>query len=204
MGYSPVAAIRLRLYNSSMTSLRFYLLVRDDYARMRHITVAPEQVIYSGTVKMGFESDEVGVDLHGIFEDHAGTEQAVGFFKIDHKYPRTYDFARPGDLGLRAFMIDHACQGRGIGSRSMAQIGGYLRSLYPEAQALVLTVNLRNAAAIRAYAKAGLEDTGDIYSGGIAGPQHIMRLPLSQAPIAADLASPLPQSAPCPSAEARS
>ena len=48
--------------------------------------------------------------------------------------------------------------------------------------------NLRNTAAIRAYIKAGIEDTGDIYSGGIAGPQHIMRLQLSQAPMAADLA----------------
>jgi ribosomal protein S18 acetylase RimI-like enzyme len=171
-----------------MTRLRFCPLIRDDYARMRHITVAPEQVIYSGTVKMAFESDDVGVDLHGNFEAHADTEQAVGFFKIDHKFPRTYGFARPGDLGVRAFMIDHACQRRGIGSRSMAQVGLYLRNLYPDAQALVLTVNLHNTAAIRAYIKAGIEDTGYIYSGGIAGPQHIMRLQLSQAPMAADLA----------------
>lgn len=150
----------------------------SDYEQVRHITVAPEQVIYSGTVKMAFASEEPGVDFHGIFEATPQAETAVGFFKIDHKYPEAYGFAQKGDLGLRAFMIDAPRQGRGLGHRAVARLGPYLSQLYPGAQALVLTVNMRNTAAIRAYRRAGMQDTGEIYTGGIAGPQHVMRLPL--------------------------
>ncbi|CUH79130.1 putative acetyltransferase [Tritonibacter multivorans] len=181
-----------------MTCLRFRPLVQDDYALMRHITVAPEQVIYSGTVKMAFDSEERGVDLHGVFEDRTGTEQPVGFFKIDHKYPQTYNFARTGDLGLRAFMIDQPCQGRGLGSAAVARLGPYLRRLYPAAEAMVLTVNLRNTAAIRAYLKAGMQDTGDLYTGGIAGPQHVMRLTLPNSPMAVDPGAYDQRNAPAP------
>lgn len=149
-------------------------LTRADHDKVRHIEVAPEQVVYSGTVDMAFSSEEAGVDFYAI--QQAG--RAVGFFKIDVKYPQTYDFARSGDLGLRAFMVDHRQQGRGIGSQALRILPPLLRRTYPEAQALVLTVNMRNQAAVRTYLNCGFKDTREIHEGGLAGPQYVLRLVL--------------------------
>lgn len=43
---------------------------------------------------------------------------------------------------------------------------------------MVLTVNARNPAARAVYLAGGFADTGELYLGGPAGPQHVMRLPL--------------------------
>ncbi len=152
----------------------FLPLSAGNHALVRHIEVAPEQVVYCGTVDMAFRSEEEELDFYAI-RNGAG---CVGFFKIDLKYPRTQGFARPGDLGLRAFMVDHRHQGGGIGSGALMALPGYLARRYPQAEALVLTVNIRNQVAVRAYLKCGFRDTGEIHEGGLAGPQHVMRIPL--------------------------
>lgn len=149
-------------------------LTRGDHDKVRHIQVAPEQVVYCGTVDMAFASDEGGLDFYAIQE----ADRAVGFFKIDLKYPQNYVFARAGDLGLRAFMVDQRVQGRGIGSGALRALPPLLRRTYPEAQALVLTVNMRNHAAVRTYLNCGFKDTREIHEGGLAGPQFVMRLDL--------------------------
>ena len=150
-------------------------LTRADHDKVRHIEVAPEQVVYCGTVDMAFASGEGGLDFYAIQQ----AERPVGFFKIDLKYPQTYEFAREGDLGLRAFMVDHRVQGRGIGSGALRAMPPLLRCAYPEARAVVLTVNMRNHAAVRTYLNCGFHDTRDIHEGGLAGPQYVMRLPLA-------------------------
>lgn len=55
----------------------------------------------------------------------------------------------------------------------------YLNESYPERSAVYLTVNCRNVAAYQCYLKAGFQDTGNLYHGGPAGPQHIMMLHVS-------------------------
>ena len=149
-------------------------LSRDDPGRVAHIRVHPDQVRFSGTVADAFAADEAGVDFHAILEG----PQPVGFFKIDRLYPETYPFAQPGELGLRAFMVDAGCQGRGLASAAIRALPAYLRRHYRDAPALVLTVNLANPAAIRAYLQGGFADTGEIWPHGAAGPQQVMRLPL--------------------------
>ena len=54
-----------------------------------------------------------------------------------------------------------------------------MRQRHPGIERLVLTVNLRNAAAISTYLKAGFQDTGALYHGGDSGPQHVFALPLA-------------------------
>ena len=159
------------------SNINFLQLGRSDHDLVRHIEVAPEQIVYCGTVDMAFAATEDDLDLYAIL----AADKAVGFFKIDLKFPRTYSFARAGDLGLRAFMIDHRQQGRGLGRATLQALPAALRKLYPAAQALVLTVNLRNPIAVRSYLGAGFVDTGELYEGGLAGPQHVMRLPLAKA-----------------------
>ena len=161
-------------YASVMTQshdIRFLRLCKSDYSRVRHIEVAPEQIVYCGTVDMAFASDETGLDLFAI----TLADQPVGFFKIDLKYPAAYAFCRYGDLGLRGFMIDQPHQNCGIGSAALQALPDLLRATYPTARALVLMVNIRNQLAVRTYLKVGFETTGEMIDPGLAGPQLVLR-----------------------------
>lgn len=74
-------------------------------------------------------------------------------------------------------MIDRRYQGRGIASAAVALLADYIPNLYA-VQDLYLTVNMANPAAARCYLNGGFVDTGQVWEKGIAGPQHIMHLPL--------------------------
>jgi RimJ/RimL family protein N-acetyltransferase len=149
-------------------------LARSEFDRVAHIAVAEHQHKFAGTVREAFEADEAGVDFHGMFRDG----RAVGFFKIDRAYATKYDFCAPGDIGLRAFIVDLSLQGSGIGTAAVAALPVYLPRHYPKAGAVVLTVNFVNPAAYHAYIKGGFEDTGKTYPHGDAGPQNVLRMAL--------------------------
>lgn len=101
--------------------------------------------------------------------------RVVGFYRID---------LLPGPIAgreygqatalLRAMAVDRRCQGRGIGARALLACCADLERRHPALRLLALTVNCANPAAIRAYRKAGFVDTGELYFGGRAGPQHVM------------------------------
>ena len=82
----------------------------------------------------------------------------------------------PRDVLLRAFLVDAAAQGRGIATRALAHLPDFVAERLPGARRIVLSVNLRNPVAIRTYARAGFADTGELYHGGAAGPQHVFEL----------------------------
>lgn len=145
-----------------------------DRALVEHLAVAPEQERFSGRAADAFDAAEPGVDLHAIAEGG----RVVGFFKIDRRYPETHPFAQPGDVGLRGFLIDRREQGRGLAGAAVRALGPYLAARHPEAPAVVLTVNAANPAAIACYRKGGFTKTGELWHGGRAGPQHVMRRPL--------------------------
>nr|WP_206188333.1 GNAT family protein [Sedimentitalea sp. CY04] len=142
---------------------------------VRHIQVTGDQAIYAGTIHQAFDTVENAVDFHAIFDG----DYAVGFFKIDRNFGTNNDFANDGELGLRAFKIDSAQQGKGYGVAAAQALQTYLPGLYPSALSIVLTVNLANPAAYAVYRKAGFVDTGEFFTGGLAGPQHIMRMTLA-------------------------
>jgi GNAT superfamily N-acetyltransferase len=102
-------------------------------------------------------------------------DMPIGYYRIETQARciAGRDFERP-TLGLRAFFIDHLWQGRGLGSLALAAIIHDLLARHPAAQALALTVNATNAAGIALYRRAGFEDTGELYHGGPAGPQHLL------------------------------
>lgn len=99
----------------------------------------------------------------------------VGFFLLDAGYSNEYKFCPANVLGVRALLIDHRYQGRGIAGRAISQMGCFARTHYSEFGALYLTVNCRNTPAYECYKKYGFEDTNELYEGGPVGPQHIMR-----------------------------
>lgn len=145
-----------------------------DRARVERFAVAPEQERFSGRPADAFDHPEPGVDLHAIAE--AG--RVVGFFKIDRRYPDAHPFARRDEIGPRGFLIDRREQGRGLASAAVRALGPYLAARHAGAPAVVLTVNRANPAAIACYRRGGFTDMGDLWHGGRAGPQHVLRMPL--------------------------
>lgn len=147
----------------------------DRFDLVARVTLAPEQIRFAGTVSEAFGTPDPKVDFHGLFLGGA----AVGFYKIDRAFERSLTDTPGPLLGLRAFMVDQHWQGLGLASAAVRGFGDYLRPQYPGYDALWLTVNLQNPAAIRVYLRGGFQDTGRLYTEGPAGPQHILRLPFS-------------------------
>lgn len=75
---------------------------------------------------------------------------------------------------LRAFYLDAAWQGRGLGTAAARGVRGLVRQVHADVDLVVLTVNERNPRAVAAYTRAGFVDTGVRYLGGDAGPQHVL------------------------------
>lgn len=153
--------------------IRLAPITRNDWDRVKHIAVLPEQVVFCGTIDQHFAMDEPDCDFHIILRD----ECAVGFFKIDRAYGAR-EYAQPGDLGVRGVMIDAAEQGKGSGKAAMMALPAYVANAYPKASTLALTVNQSNPGARAVYLAAGFVDTGELYLGGQNGPQHVLRIHL--------------------------
>ncbi len=154
--------------------VRLEPLARRDFDRVSHLVVAPEQEKFSGTVADAFATVDAMVDFHAIRLE----QTIVGFFKIDRGYAERHHFAAPDELGLRAFLIDLSHQGKGIATAAVRALPPYLQARYPTTRSVVLTVNMSNPAAKSCYRNGGFQDTSEIYEGGIAGAQLVMRMSL--------------------------
>src|SRR5690606_32777909 len=99
----------------------------------------------------------------------------VGFYRLDFA-PTIAARRSSGEAsgGLRAFFLDVDWQGRGLGTRAVRACCEDVQARHPGRRLLALNVNCRNVVAINAYRKAGFVDTGELYLGGSAGPQHLM------------------------------
>lgn len=142
----------------------------EHLAEVAELQVAPQQVQFVGTI------EEIMVNIDHLIHPHVMlfNDQVVGFFLIDTTYSAHYKFAVAGSLGLRAFFVSERFQGRGIGKQAVQQLNTYLSIHYPHYDTVYLTVNCKNPAAKHCYESGGFIDTGELYLGGDAGPQHIM------------------------------
>jgi len=140
---------------------------------VRRLRVAPDQAPFVGDT--GFNLDDALRDPRSDAMAILVGAVAIGFYRIDHA-PTIVARRSIGEasLGLRAFFIDADWQGRGLGTRAVQACCEDLRTRHPGRRLLALNVNCRNVAAINAYRKAGFVDTGELYLGGSAGPQHLM------------------------------
>ena len=145
---------------------------------MLHIRLPADQQVFGGDIAVESADTDPETDFHVL--RHEG--QIVGFFKIERPYGARYDFAPNGALGLRMLQIDASVQGKGLGNALFAALPAYLAREYPSASECWLTVNCRNTRARHVYLTAGWEETGALYHGGGAGPQHILRLDLMTQP----------------------
>ncbi|MBY8314769.1 GNAT family N-acetyltransferase [Vibrio fluvialis] len=150
-------------------------MLPQHLTQVAELHVADEQVKFVGTI------DEILVNIDDKIHPHLmlADGQVVGFFLIDTLYSQQYDFAGSHNLGLRAFFVSQQAQGNGYGKQATRLLKEYLQRLYPQFQCIYLTVNCKNPGARHCYLGGGFEDTGELYLGGAAGPQHIMQLDLS-------------------------
>jgi RimJ/RimL family protein N-acetyltransferase len=163
-------------YDAAMpgnTDIRVALVTPGLADAVRALRIAPEQYAYVGDVAFNLASadGDVRSDAMAVLLDG----RVVGFYRLD--YAPTIVAWKPicsASVGLRAFLIDQSLQGRGLAPRAIVACCEDLRQRHPERRLLALNVNCRNVAAIRAYRKSGFVDTGELYFGGSAGPQHLM------------------------------
>lgn len=102
-------------------------------------------------------------------------DEPIGFYRTEANVRTLIDreLTEPA-AGLRSFLLDADWQGRGLGLAAMEAAIGDAARYYPAARLLALTVNVRNATALRLYLRAGFVDTGELYLGGRSGPQHLL------------------------------
>ncbi|URX63573.1 GNAT family N-acetyltransferase [Luteibacter anthropi] len=142
-------------------------------AEVSALAVHPAQTMFVGQVSDSLADVAVcpGSEALALLEDGA----VVGYVRIDRTAAALGDSPFvAGAVALRSFLIDAHRQGRGLGTRALAAIAAYVAGRHPDRQRILLTVNVRNEGAVRAYARAGYVDSGTLYHGGSAGPQHVM------------------------------
>jgi ribosomal protein S18 acetylase RimI-like enzyme len=106
-------------------------------------------------------------------------DAVVGYVRIDRRAAAMGDHPlADGAVALRSFMIDAGRQGEGLGRRALDAIHAYVAGRHPDRERILLTVNVRNEAAVHVYRRAGYRDSGELYHGGLAGPQFVLWRPL--------------------------
>ena len=153
--------------------LRVAPVTPDFIDGVRALRVAPDQQPFVGDT--GFNLDDALRDPNSEAMMILVGATPVGFYRLD--YAPTIVARRSigeASVGLRAFFLDAGWQGRGLGTRAVQACCEDLRARHPGRSLLALNVDCRNVAAINAYRKAGFVDTGELYPGGSAGPQHLM------------------------------
>jgi len=102
-------------------------------------------------------------------------DTVIGFYRLD--YPTVAVAARATDwrwVLLRAFALDLAWQGRGLGLPVLAACCADVSARHPARTQLALYVHARNTVAMHLYRRAGFTEAGETLRGGPGGPEHLM------------------------------
>lgn len=157
----------------SGADVRVAPVTADMHAAIAALRVKPGQEAYAG---------DPALSLRMALDDPSGEAMAVldgdtviGFYRLDFSANAVIGrgIGAPG-VGLRAFVIDAAHQGRGIGARAALALCADIECRHPRRRLVLLLVHCRNTAGIATYRKAGFVDSGQLFAGGNAGPQHLM------------------------------
>lgn len=159
-----------------MPDITLVALRPDDTAlRAAVVLLAPtaEQQVFAGRAALtlpGADADPMRTPFAVL-----DSGRAIGFGVLDRRgyLDELVDTPERAVL-LRAFYLDVAAQGGGRGTAAAALVPALAAQEHDDVELVVLTVNVRNPVAVRAYARAGFVDTGTRYLGGGAGPQHLL------------------------------
>jgi RimJ/RimL family protein N-acetyltransferase len=147
---------------------------RELRERLLALAARPEQERFAGRLTETLPAAEADPEREPVAILEGG--EPVGFFVL-HRGPAAGELApERRDVLLRAFLVDAAAQGRGIATAALAALPDFVAERLPGVRRIVLSVNVRNPVAIRTYLRAGFADSGALYHGGAAGPQHVFEL----------------------------
>jgi GNAT superfamily N-acetyltransferase len=155
----------------------------DTAFAVRALRLGPGQDAYAGDPALNLRIAQA--DSHcepmAVFADDA----LIGFYRLDFRAEaiigRPFG-ALPIDgqardvavVALRALLIDARQQRRGFGLRAVQALCDDVEHRHAGRRLLLLLVHCRNQPAIATYRRAGFVDTGQLFEGGRAGPQHLM------------------------------
>jgi len=142
------------------------------------ISILPDQERFSGTPLDLFDLEDTSPNRHVFLITENNDVVGIGTFFTGPIPISLWPPQRPA-IQLLGFLIDHAMQGKGIGSRAASATLLLAPTVDPDSEVVQLTVNVKNPGARRAYEKAGFVTLDDLYLGGPAGPQHIMYAPVA-------------------------
>lgn len=146
-------------------------------AAARRLRLLPAQAVYAGDIAFHVDNALQAPDSEAMAVLVDAT--VVGFYRLD--FPTARGPAAEADtrrsVTLRAFALDTAWQGRGLGLPVLTACCADLEHRHPTRDALTLTVDCANTVAVRLYRRAGFSIQTTL-PGGRAGPQYLMRRPL--------------------------
>lgn len=154
--------------------LRWQALDADDQARVRGLAISPQQIEFAGTVDRAIAACEAASPdaVAGLAIVRQG--RPVGFVVLS-RGPSLPAWAPATSVALTAMRIDAALQGQGIGSAALQAVEGWLRTHWPEATAVALSVDDENPAGRRAYAQAGYVEYAEPRQGRIGLVRYLHR-----------------------------
>jgi RimJ/RimL family protein N-acetyltransferase len=160
-----------------MVSVRIQPVTADLRAAVLRLAVHPAQLPFVGRIEDSLADVAVCPGSEGLAVLLG--DDVVGYVRIDRRASALGDHPlADGAVALRSLMIDAARQGQGLGGRALDAIHAWVAGRYPDRERILLSVNVRNEGAVRAYLRAGYRDSGELYHGGLAGPQHVLWRPL--------------------------
>jgi ribosomal protein S18 acetylase RimI-like enzyme len=157
--------------------IRVLRVTADTQAGVLALRVRGEQLPFVGRIGDSLADVAVcpGSEALALLEE----EVVVGYVRIDRRAVAMGEHPlADGAVALRSFMIDAGRQGEGLGARALDAIHAYVAGRHPDRERILLTVNVRNEAAVHVYRRAGYRDSGELYHGGLAGPQFVLWRPL--------------------------
>lgn len=149
---------------------------------VRGLRLGPGQDAYAGdpALNLRIAQDDPRCEPMAVFADDA----VIGFYRLDFRAEailgRPFGGAADGHAAdgavvtLRALLIDARQQRRGLGLRAMQALCDDVERRHALRRLLLLLVHCRNQPAIATYRRTGFVDTGQLFEGGRAGPQHLM------------------------------
>lgn len=145
---------------------RWQALDAQAQSQVRALTLSAAQIEYAGTMDRAIAACEAADPdaVAGLAIVHQG--RPVGFVVLSRKAALPA-WAAPASVALTAMRIDAAVQGQGIGQAALWAVDGWLRTHWPDAQSLALSVDDDNLAGRRAYARAGYAEYAEPKPGRI-------------------------------------
>ena len=133
---------------------------------VRALHLSPRQVDFAGTTTAAIAACEAA-DPDRVRGLALRAQARVVGFAVLKRAQAAPAWAPPGAAVVSGLRVDAARQGRGLGTAALRALASWVRAHWPECVAVALRVDGGNAAAIRAYAKAGWVETGERRQGRV-------------------------------------